>query len=150
MGKKILAIYYSQSGQMAEIIDTFTAPLTATGNTVEKVRIRPVEDYDFPWTGKRFFSVMPDCVLGIAKALQPFTLNEEKYDLVIFAWQPWFLSPSIAATSVLHHPAFKAVIKDTPVVTISAARNMWLSAFSRIHVMLEERGGKPCGQCGPG
>ena len=55
MNKRILAIYYSQSGQMEEIIDTFTSPLTEAGAEVEKVVIRPLEDYDFPWTGSRFF-----------------------------------------------------------------------------------------------
>lgn len=55
MNKKILAVYYTQSGQMTEIIDSFTAPLAEAGHTVEKVLIQPVEDYNFPWTGGRFF-----------------------------------------------------------------------------------------------
>ncbi len=59
MDKKILAIYYTQSGQMGEIIDSFTAPVIEAGASVEKVLIKPLTGYDFPWTGKRFFSVMP-------------------------------------------------------------------------------------------
>jgi hypothetical protein len=137
-GKKVLAVYYTQSGQMGEIMDRFTSPFTEAGASVEKVRVTPTDHFPFPWTGKRFFSVMPDCVLGIPHKLDPFVLQETKYDLVIFAWQPWFLSPSIAANALMHEEVFKAVVKDTPVVTISAARNMWLSAFMRIHKTLLE------------
>jgi hypothetical protein len=145
MTKKVLAVYYTQSGQMASIIDTFTGPFQATGASVEKVRIAPVEDYNFPWTGKRFFSVMPDCVLGIPRPLQPFSFKENHYDLVIMAYQPWFLSPSVPANSLLQHQSFLDVIKGTPVITISAARNMWLNAFTRICNMLQGAGAKHVG-----
>jgi len=140
MTKKILAIYYTQSGQMAEIIKTFTAPLIAAGESVEIVTIKPVEDYNFPWTGQRFFSVMPSCVLGIPVPIQPLNLQETKYDLIILGYQPWFLSPSLPSSSLLQSDEFKAVLKDTPVVTISAARNMWINAFVRIKKMLKDAG----------
>ena len=41
MSKKVLAIYYSQSGQLGEIIDNMTAPLIDAGISVEKVRVKP-------------------------------------------------------------------------------------------------------------
>lgn len=140
MRKKILAVYYTQSGQMAEIIDTFTAPLIAGGASVEKVVIKPLENFDFPWTGKRFFSVMPACVLGIPSPLEPLSFKETKYDLIIMAYQPWFLSPSIPNNSLLQSPQFKLLLNGTPVVTISAARNMWINAFVRIKKMLADAG----------
>jgi len=145
MDKKILAIYYTQSGQMGQIIDTFTEPLTQAGATVEKVVIKPVEDFNFPWTGKRFFSVMPSCVLGIPAQLEPIDFKETQYDLIIMAYQPWFLSPSIPSNSLLHTENFRALLKDTPVVTISAARNMWINAYVRIRKMLNEAGAKLVG-----
>ncbi len=141
MSKKVLAIYYSQSGQMGDIIDCFTAPLAGPDITVEKVRIRPAEEYVFPWTGERFYSMMPDCVLGATTELAPFTLRESSYDLIIFGYQPWFLYPSIPSNSILQHPAFKAVLKNTPVVTISGARNMWLNAFEGVKKLLTDAGG---------
>jgi hypothetical protein len=138
MDKKVLAIYYTQSGQMGEIIDSFTAPIAATGAMVEKVQIKPVADYAFPWKGNLFFAVMPDCVLSVPTPLQPFDLKEKSYDLIILGYQPWFLSPSIPSNSLLNHPGFRAVLKDTPVVTISAGRNMWLNAYDRIRKILKE------------
>jgi len=145
MSKNILAIYYTQSGQMADIIDSFTAPMAASGASVEKVQIHPETNYDFPWTGSRFFSVMPDCVLGNPRPLQPYVLKEEKYDLVVLAYQPWFLSPSIPSSTLLQDPKFKAIIKNTPVVTISAGRNMWLNAFDKIKKLLADAGANHVG-----
>lgn len=140
MTKKVLAIYYTQSGQMGEIVNTFTSPLVEAGISVEKVVIKPLVDYNFPWTGKRFFSVMPDCVLGVPSPLEPLFFKEEKYDLIIMAYQPWFLSPSIPNSSLLQDDSFKALLNGTPVVTISAARNMWINAFVRVRNMLNEAG----------
>ncbi len=145
MSKKVLAIYYSQSGQLGEIIDSITAPLIAAGVVVEKVRIKPVNDYPFPWTGERFYDVMPDCVLGVPVPLEPFTLQETSYDLIILGYQSWFLSPSIPSNSLLQHPSFKNVLKNTPVVTVTGARNMWLNAFVGIKKLLRENGANHVG-----
>ena len=145
MDKKILAIYYTQSGQMGEIINSFTAPISEAGATVEKVQVKPVTEYKFPWKGNHFFSVMPDCVLSVPTSLQPFRLKEKSYDLVILGYQPWFLSPSIPSNSIVNHPDFKAILKDTPVLTISAGRNMWLNAYDRIRKSLKAAGGKLVG-----
>lgn len=140
MSKKVLAIYYSQSGQLGEIIDCFTAPFAGSGLTVEKVRVRPVEEYAFPWTGERFYGIMPDCVLGATTELVPFRLRESSYDLIILGYQAWFLYPSIPCNSILQHPDFKAVLKNTPVVTITGARNMWLNAFECVKKLLSDGG----------
>ena len=80
MNSKILVIYYTQSGQLEKIINNFTTPLIEAGNTVEKVRVQVANDYPFPWNGKAFFSVMPDCVLSVPTQLKPFELKENKYN----------------------------------------------------------------------
>ena len=145
MHKKVLAIYYTQSGQMREIMDSFTMPFSGAGVIVEKVEIKTVVNYDFPWTGKRFFSVMPSCVLGIPEQLEPLGLKEGAYDLVILGYQPWFLSPCIPINSLLQNAGFRLLLKDTPVITISAARNMWINAFVRVRNMLIDSGAKLVG-----
>jgi hypothetical protein len=140
MSKKILVIYYTQSGQLGDIVENFTSQLVKAGNTVEKVCIQPVKPYPFPWTGKSFFAQMPDCVLQVPAELQPFQLKENGYDLVILGYQAWFLSPSIPVNSILHHPSVRAVLKNTPVVTITGARNMWISAMEDIKKILNKTG----------
>src|SRR6185437_6950620 len=145
MTKKVLAIYYTQSGQLGEIIDHFTAPLEASGVSVEKVSINLSKNYPFPWSADRFFSVMPDCVLGVPAELAPFELKEKNYDLVVLGYQAWFLSPSIPFNSVMQHPGLKAVLKDTPVITVTRARYMWLNAFVRVKKLIPPTGAKLVG-----
>lgn len=145
MSKKILVIYYSQSGQLGDILSNLTSPLIQAGHSVETVRVFPKEAYPFPWTGKAFFAVMPDCVHGNPTELQPFQLKETSYDLIIHGYQAWFLSPSIPSNSILTHPAVKAVLKNTPVVTITGARNMWISAMERIKKILKDADAKLVG-----
>jgi hypothetical protein len=140
MDKKVLAIYYTQTGQMRDIIDSFTAPLIEAGASVEKVRVKLISDYPFPWTGARFYSVMPDCVQEVPAELQPLDLKEKQYDLVILGYQPWFLWPSIPSNSILNNNDIKSILEGTPVVTISEARNMWLNAYDRIRQKLKDAG----------
>src|SRR5689334_22065148 len=124
MTKKVLAIYFSQSGQLGEIIDNLVDPMIQQGHSVEKVRIQPEVPYPFPWKGNSFFAVMPDCVHGVPAQLAPFHLKESRYDLVVLGYQAWFLSPSIPFNSILQHASVRNVLKDTPVVMITGARNM--------------------------
>lgn len=145
MTKKILVLYYSQTGQLTDILNSYTQPLIEAGNSVEFVRVNPQTEYTFPWSGKTFFEVMPDCIQAIPTPLQPFELKETKYDLIIFGYQAWFLSPSIPANSLLQDPRVRAVMKDTPVVTITGARNMWISALEKIKITFKEIGAKHAG-----
>jgi hypothetical protein len=145
MSKKVLAIYYTQSGQLGEIVDHFTAPLTEAGVSVEKVSISLSKNYAFPWTANLFFSVMPDCVLDVPSELSTFELKETSYDLIILGYQAWFLSPSIPINSLLHHAGLKTLLKNTPVITITGARNMWLNAFVRVKKLIHEAGAKLVG-----
>ena len=146
MSKKILALYYTQSGQLEEITNNFTKPLKEAGHVVETHRIRLANEFPFPWkTAPVFFDAMPESVQGVPQELQPVHFNETKYDLVIFAYQPWFLSPSIPATSMLHNEQIKAVIKDTPVITLIGSRNMWLNAQEKLKKLLQATGAKLVG-----
>jgi hypothetical protein len=145
MSKKVLAIYYSQTGQLGNIIDHFTAPLVEQGISVEKVLVQPKIAYPFPWTGTAFFAQMPGCVTGVPTELQPFQPKENKYDLIILGYQAWFLSPSIPSNSIMNHPAMQDVLKDTPVITITGARNMWISAMERVKKTLKDKNAKLVG-----
>lgn len=145
MQKKILAIYYSQSGQLGEIMGAFISPFLTANFSVETVQIFPEENYPFPWSAKSFFSVMPDSVSGIPIKLKPFFCKEEKYDLIILGYQAWFLSPSIPFNSLMKDGRFLNLLKDTPVITITGARNMWLSAYGKIKQALSSAGARHTG-----
>lgn len=136
MSKRVLVLYYSQSGQLGSIISNLIGPIRDAGHTVEIVELHPLEEYPFPWTSKAFFAQMPDSVQGNPAPLKPFTLKETRYDLIIAGYQAWFLSPSIPSNSFLLHPLLQPVLLNTPVVTITGARNMWISAMEKIKVRL--------------
>jgi hypothetical protein len=140
MQKRVLAIYYSQTGQLGDIIDSFTGPLREAGAIVDHISLQPGQPYSFPWSSTDFFEIMPDCVMGVPGTLKPFNLPSENYDLVILGYQPWFLSPSIPSNTLLHDPIFAGRLKDVPVITITGARNMWISAHGRLRALLTERG----------
>jgi len=145
MTKRVLAIYYTQTGQLGDMMDHFTTPLKDAGHLVETVIIRPVTPYTFPWTVSGFFSVMPDCVLSVPTELEPFTIGESGYDLIVLGYQAWFLSPCIPINSLLRQPAFTALLEKTPVITITGGRNMWLNAYDGLRKALDERGAQLVG-----
>lgn len=144
MTKNILAIYYTQTGQLGQIVDEFCEPMRENHN-LEVVHISPKKEYEFPWNGKKFFGVMPDSVLGNTIELDDFHFQRDQYDLIIFGYQPWFLSPSIPATSILNHPKVSRVMANTSVVTVIGGRNMWLNAQQKIKSMIADNSGKLVG-----
>ena len=145
MSKKILVVYFSQSGQLQEIVENFAAPFSAEGNQVEFYRVKMKKEFPFPWKSKNFFDAMPESVLGIPAEVDEPVFKEEKYDLVVFAYQPWFLSPSIPSNSFLHNKEFQKRIHQTPVVTIIGARNMWINAQERVKKIIKQIGGNLVG-----
>jgi hypothetical protein len=145
MSKKVLVIYYSQSGQLKEIADQFAAPFREAGVSVENVSARPKKPFDFPWDGPRFFDAMPESVLGVPVEMEPLNLQSDTYDLIVFGYQPWYLSPSIPATSLLLHPDLIRVLRNTPVITLIGSRNMWLNAQERIKKLLTDAGARLVG-----
>jgi hypothetical protein len=139
--KRILVLYYSQSGDVAKAADALLAPLAESGAQVVCRRIEPATPYPFPWRSvDRFFDVMPECVVGEAPEIQSLDLApDDRFDLVVLAWQVWFLSPSLPAQGLFQSPAAR-VLKDTPVVTLSVSRNMRHLAGRRMRRLLHEVG----------
>ena len=88
---------------------------------------------------------MPESVLGIPLNLD-LKFSKDHYDLIVLAYQPWFLSPSIPVTSLLHNMEFKTRLRNTPVVTLAGSRNMWISANERVKSMLSDSGAKHLAQ----
>jgi hypothetical protein len=143
--KKALVIYYSQTGQLKKIVDSVTVRLREEFELVFE-ELKPVPPYPFPWQGKEFFQAFPESVQEIPCALEPFQFNpDQDFDLVILAYQVWFLSPSIPFTAFLQSPAAGKVLKDKPVITLLGVRNMWIMAQERVRKHLQALGSKLVG-----
>lgn len=131
--KKVLVIYYSQSGQQLSILQSLVKPLIALGHQIHIERIEPVEKYPFPWSAYTFFNAFPETFNQKPLALERLSEKAfEPYDLVIVGYQPWFLTPSRPISAFLQSDDAKRILKDKPVVTILGCRNMWLGAQEKV------------------
>lgn len=147
MRKNILVIYYSQSGQLKEITSNLTQPLSENNFDVDFYQIQPEVDYDFPWKPKEFYGAFPESFKQIPIAINPppMAILEKEYDLVIFAYQIWFLTPSIPANSFLKSEYAKQLLNNKKVITVIGCRNMWAKAQQKTKVLIEEAGGELVG-----
>ena len=136
--KRILVVYYTQSGQLKEIIDSVLSPLTEV--TIDFLPIDTAEPFPFPWTDEAFFGAFPESYLQIPQPLKPFHLAHTDYDVVILGYQVWYLSPSISFNSFLQSEAGKRLLQGKPVITISGTRNMWVMAHQKVKKLLTNCG----------
>ena len=141
--KQILVVYYTQSGQLERAARALVAPLQAAGHAVEFLSLQPQLPYPFPWTFWQFLDVFPESVYLDPPALKPWQAGS-RYDLVLLCWSPWFLSPSPPTTAFLKSDAGRALLKDTPVVTLTANRGMWVLAQEQVRDLLAAAGARHC------
>jgi hypothetical protein len=139
--KKILVIYYTQTGQLKMIADHLLKPIKdLPGIEITFEQIKPIHDYPFPW-GKEFFKCFPESVKGIPCELKPLNFDPEiKWDLIIIAFQSWFLSPSIPISSFLNTKEASALLKNRRVLTLHGVRNMWTTSQEIVKKNLSQLG----------
>jgi hypothetical protein len=141
--KRILVVYYSQSGQLQRAARAVAAPLLAAGHAVDFVALEPAKPYPFPWPFWQFLDAFPESVYLDPPPLKPWQAGSD-YDLVILAYTVWFLSPAPPITAFLKSEAGRALLKNTPVVTLTACRNMWVLAQEEVKKLLAEAGARHC------
>ena len=139
--KNVLVIYYSQSGQLGEIARNIAKPfLNSEEINVKFHEIQLEKPFPFPWDKDSFFDAFPESFLQIPTELKPVAedILNTKFDLVLFHYQVWYLSPSIPINSFLKSHDAKKILNNTPVVTISGSRNMWIIAQEKVKTLLKE------------
>jgi hypothetical protein len=136
---KILALYYTQTGQLKDILFNIIKPLC--DYDIDIIEIKPVNPYPFPWTAHVFFDIMPETVLEIPIELHEVSFKHDNYDLIILSYQPWFLSPSLPITSLLKLGILNQVLRNKPVITVIGSRNMWINSQRSIKKQISESGG---------
>lgn len=143
--KNVLVVYYSQTGQLGELAANFAKPLQQAGVAVDMLAIQPEKPYPFPWPFWRFFNTFPETVHLKPEPIAAPEFAHTRYDAVVLAYTVWFLSPAQPVTAFLQHPAAKAVLRDTPVITLIGCRNMWLMAQETVKKLLADAGAKLVG-----
>lgn len=138
--KRVLVVHFSQTGQLARIVRQLVSPLAGEVEVVEEV-LRPRAPYPFPWPLLRFFDTMPESVLLDPPALEPIRADGN-FDLVVLAYQVWFLSPCGPVTAFLKSDEGRRLLRGRPVVTVIGCRNMWLTAQETVKRLIHDAGGE--------
>jgi hypothetical protein len=134
----VLVVYFSQTGQAKLALDAVLKPFTDNQNyKLHYQLIKPKKVFPYPWKYAEFFDIFPETVQGVPCEIEPLTVDTSiNYDLVILAYQPWFLSVCIPINSFLQTPEAKTLLNKKPVVTIINCRNMWLGAQEKMKKQL--------------
>ncbi|HKH63029.1 MAG TPA: hypothetical protein VKA49_19445 [Flavitalea sp.] len=137
--KKILVIYFSQSGQQMRILQSLTKPFLDAGHEVILEELKPLERFPFPWSAYEFFNAFPETFDQHPIPLQALSaITHRDFDLVIIGYQPWFLTPSRPVSSFLQSKDGKRILQSRNVVTVLGCRNMWLGAQEKVKRRLLE------------
>ncbi|MCD4759131.1 MAG: dialkylresorcinol condensing enzyme [Arcobacteraceae bacterium] len=142
--KHILVVSYSQTGQLDNVVKNFIAPLEQNDTTIQITyrNIEPIKPYPFPWDLMTFMDTFPESVHLNGCDIKNFKDDETNYDLVILAYQVWFLSPSIPITAFLKSKYAKQKLQNKPVITLIGCRNMWIMAQEKVKTLLNNIGAK--------
>ena len=137
----ILVVYYSQSGQLKEIVDQTTLAIRKDCTVeISTYKIEMEEEFPFPWDFFSFFNAFPDSFLQKPKKIKPLPeeILNKNYDLILLYYQVWFLSPSIPINSFLQNPQAKKLLQNSKIITISGSRNMWFLAQEKLKILLKD------------
>lgn len=142
--KRVLLVYYSQSGQLRDIVASVAGPLRAdAGIELTVAELKPLTPYPFPWPFWRFFNTFPETVYEQADPIEALPLPADAdFDLVILAYQVWFLSPSLPTTAFLQSAQAERLLRGKPVITLIGCRNMWLMAQEQVKGHLQRLGAR--------
>ena len=136
---KILVIYYSQSGSVRQMAESLLSPLKSLSDVeITWQKISPEVDYNYPCKLYQFFDVFPEWVNQEAPAIKtPNFEQNEQFDLVVVAYQVWYLAPSLPIQGFFKSEYAK-VLKDTKIITLIGCRNMWHSDSEIMKKMIKE------------
>lgn len=138
--KRVLVIYYSQSGQLKQVLDQLVRPLVEDDAiALTWYEIEMEKPYPFPWKKADFFNVFPESFKQIEQPMLPpsAAILAQNYDLVILGYQVWYLTPSIPINSFMKSEYAQQLLGNTPVLTVSGSRNMWIMAQEKLKKQIQ-------------
>ena len=125
------------------MVDSICRALQSEEIRVRREVLQTKVDYPFPWPFFRFLDVFPESVYLDPPELLPLSVDgEADFDLVVIAYQVWYLSPSLPITAFVKSPQGRRLLAGRRVITVIACRNMWLVAQEKMKKMLHDAGAK--------
>ncbi len=134
--KKVLVLYYSQTGQLKRVVDSFISKLPDEDIQVDIREIKPKIAYPFPWPFYHFFDEFPESVLMNGCEIQEIKDLDDDYDLIILGYTVWYMAPSIPITGFMQSSQAKKIFNNKPVITLIACRDMWVLAQEKMKDLL--------------
>lgn len=140
--KKIVVFYYTQSGQVLEILKSMNQPLVDAGHQLVYKEIRPEHPFPYPWSKENFFEIFPETRLGLPPhGIEEIDLSDvQDADLVMVGGQSWYLSPSLPIQSFFLSPRIKDYLRGKSVIFVNGCRNMWLMTIRKVRKYVHEAG----------
>lgn len=136
--KNVLVLYYSQTGQLKSVIDSFVKNLQCDEINVDKRAIVPKESFGYPWEFYKFADEFPEAVDMDGVDVDELDDIKDDYDLIILGYTIWFLAPATPIVGFMKSAQAKAIFKDKPVVTVIACRDMWVMAHEKMKILLND------------
>ncbi|MGV9713761.1 hypothetical protein ACWDTI_24225 [Gordonia sp. NPDC003424] len=147
MTRRAVVYLYTQTGQLREVAESFTAPLAAAGWHIRWVNVIPREPFPFPWSIRQFFGIFPravdpDEVVGLVEPTGGFGADHDtdEDEIVLLAQQVWYLSPSLPIRSLV--AGYPELFQNRRVIVLIACRNMWYSATVEVVGLLRAAGAR--------
>ncbi len=141
MALRILVVHYSQTGQLPRIVRSMLAPLSGRDDVqIDWHAIVPRPAYPFPWSFLGFLDAFPESVYLDPPAVESGGLRDD-YDLIVLAYQVWFLAPSLPITGFLRSQE-AGLLRGKRIVTVIGCRNMWTTAHRSMVDLLEALGAR--------
>ncbi len=135
--KKVLVLYYSQSGQLSSVVDSFISKLSDEEIQIDMRKIEPLQTYPYPWAFYEFADEFPEAVHMDGCEVKEIEDLSDNYDLIILGYTIWFLAPSTPIVGFLKSDQAKRIFKNKPVITLISCRDMWVMAQEKMKILLK-------------
>lgn len=136
--KNAVVVYYSQTGQLKQILYNFIKPWREKYN-IDFIEIT-CEEYTFPLSWHHFFDTFPESVLKIPCEIT-YQIKKKDYDLVILGFQPWFVHTSIPFYSFMIANDTAELINNREVVLVMDSRNSWRNCLKEVEEQVQKYNG---------
>lgn len=142
--KKVLVLFYSQTGQLKEILTKLFSELDSD-ITIDYVEIKAPQ-FSFPLNWQSMFNLFPESVLQVPCDIT-YELPNNQYDVVVLGFQTWFLHLSLPMLTFSHTEDFANLIKNKHVYLIMDCRNSWRYSMKYMEEKVSSKGGYIKGKC---
>ncbi len=141
--RKVLIIFYSQTGRLEHILKSFFRDFS-DDFVFEFLEIK-THSYAPSLSFNTFFEPFTDSVLGNTCEITMNTANFAEYEYVVLGFQPWFLHVSVPFNSFIQSEYFIQSVQFKKVILIVDCRNTWRKSLEHVANCVAKCKGKVIG-----